>query len=44
MLIYTQMNVTGLHWQVNTGSWYGFVLSGKKKLPEPMLTKIHVAI
>ena len=39
------MNATGIHWlSVNTGSGNGLVPSGNKPLPEPMLTKISVAI
>ena len=39
------MNVTGLNWwSVNIGSGNGLVPSGNKPLPEPMLTKISVAI
>ena len=42
---YHDMNVTGLHWwSVNIGSGNGLVPSGNKPLPEPLLTKICVAI
>ena len=37
--------VTGLHWRsLNIGSGNGFVPSGNKPLPEPMLNQISVAI
>ena len=39
------MNVSGLYWwSVNIGSGNGLVPSDNKPLPEPMLTRISVAI
>ena len=39
------VNTTGLHWRwVNIGSGNGFVQSGDKPLPKPMLTQIYEAI
>ena len=43
--ICSQMNVTGPYWWwVNIGSGNGLVPSANKPLPEPMLTRISVAI
>ena len=40
-----QVNAKTPHWSpVNIGSGNGLVPSGNKPLPEPMLTKIYVAI
>ena len=41
----SQVNITEPHkWKVNIGSGIGFVPSGNKPLPEPMLTQIYVTI
>ena len=41
----SQMKVRGPYWRyVNIGSGNGLVPSGKKPLPEPMLTQIDIAI
>ena len=43
--IVLQGNATEPHkWEVNIGSGDGLVPPGTKPLPEPMLTKIYVAI